>query len=256
MFENKTITALRDGLPLPGKSIPPVFPVGPVIKTNMGSKLEDESGCLSWLNGQPSESVVFLCFGSLGRFSATQLTDMAVGLENSGHRFLWVVRDPPDNNGDEKNKERELEEILPKGFLERTKERGLVVKRWAPQMTILSHDSVGGFVTHCGWSSVMEAISNGVPMLGWPLYADQRMSKIFLVEGLKVALSFRESKDGFVSATELENRVKELMDSDSVKGKEVREWVWQLKEGAVAAKKVGGSSHVALTKVIELWNNN
>jgi hypothetical protein len=190
---------------------------------------------------------VFLSFGSMGLFSAKQLREIAVGLENSGQRFLWVVRNPPPDN----NKEPNLEELLPNGFLERTKERGFVVKQWAPQVEILNHGSVGGFVTHCGWNSVLEAVCGGVPMVGWPLFAEQRMTRVVLVKELKVALAVNESEDGLVSAGELEKRVRELMDSEA--GKEVRERVSAMRDDAMAAVEEGGSSRVALANLAELW---
>ncbi|VAH56363.1 unnamed protein product [Triticum turgidum subsp. durum] len=54
---------------------------------------------------------------------------MAIGLEASRQRFLWVVRSPPS---DDTKIEPDLDVLLPKGFLERTKGRGLVVKSWKP----------------------------------------------------------------------------------------------------------------------------
>ena len=147
-----------------------------------------------------------------------------------------------------------MDELLPKGFLERTKDTGFVVKQWAPQVAVLSHDSVGGFVTHCGWNSVLEAVCCGVPMIGWPLYAEQRLNKVVLVEETKVGLGLNELENGFVSATELEKRVKELMDSEV--GTELRERVSGLRDEAVAAVKEGGSSHVALAKLAEVWRQN
>ena len=173
-----------------------------------------------------------------------------MGLENSGQRFLWVLRNPPPDNEKDPN----LDELLPKGFLERTKEKGFVVKRWAPQVAVLRHDSVGGFVTHCGWNSVLEAVWCGVPMVCWPLYAEQRLNRVVLVEEIKLALGLNESEDGLVSAAELEKRMKELMDSEV--GTEVRERVSGLRDEAVTAVKEGGSSHVALAKLAELWRQN
>ncbi|KAE9617407.1 putative isoflavone 7-O-glucosyltransferase [Lupinus albus] len=223
------------------RMIPPVFCIGPV--TSAPCVEEDKNGCLSWLDSQPSQSVVLLSFGSLGRFSRNQLKEIAIGLEKSEQRFLWVVRSDSD--------EESLEELLPQGFLERTKEKGMVVKNWAPQAAILSHDSVGGFVTHCGWNSVLEAVCEGVPMVAFPLYAEQKLNRVVLVEEMKVALALKESKDGFVSATELGNRVKELMDSE--KGKEIRERILNMKMSGVEARAQGGSSCVALNGLAELW---
>ena len=244
-LETKAITALSNGLCVPDGATPPIFCIGPLISSS--NQDGDEHECLNWLNSQPSRSVVFLCFGSMGLFSAKQLKEMAVGLENSGQRFLWVVRNPPPDNEKEPN----LDELLPKGFLERTKDKGFVVKQWAPQVAVLSHDSVGGFVTHCGWNSVLEAISVGVPMVAWPLYAEQRFNRMFLVEEMKVALGLKEMEDGLVRAEELEKRVRELFESEV--GREVRERVLGFRDEAMVAQKDGGSSHVALAKLAQLW---
>ena len=129
---------------------------------------------------------------------------------NSGQWFLWVLRNPPPDNEKDPN----LDELLPKGFLERTKDKGFVVKQWAPQVAVLSHDSVGGFVSHCGWNSMLEGVWCGVPMVGWPLYAEQRLNRVVLVEETTLSLQLNESEDRFMSAIELEKRVKELMNSE------------------------------------------
>ncbi|XP_061358078.1 UDP-glycosyltransferase 1-like [Gastrolobium bilobum] len=244
-IEGRAIRALSEGLCVQEGTMPPLFCIGPVISATCGG---DESGCLSWLDSQPSQSVVLLSFGSMGRFSRTQLKEIAIGLEKSDQRFLWVVRSESEGVNSEQPS---LNELLPEGFLERTKERGMVVRNWAPQAAILSHDSVGGFVTHCGWNSVLEAVCEGVPMVTWPLYAEQKMNRVILVQEMKVALALNESKDGFVSAAELGDRVKELMDSN--KGKEIRQRIFNIKISAVEARAHGGSSHSALNRLVQLW---
>ncbi|CAK9176927.1 unnamed protein product [Ilex paraguariensis] len=253
-LEPRAVKAISEGKCITNGPTPPVYYIGPLIasnaKTNAKSGSEDE--CLTWLNSQPSQSVVFLCFGSNGVFIEEQLKEMAVGLENSGNRFLWVVRSPPTNDkASSTSSEPDLDALLPEGFLERTKDRGLVVKAWAPQLDVLSHDSVGGFVTHCGWNSVLEAVCSGVPMVTWPLYAEQRLNRVFLVEEMKVALPLDESEDGFVSSAELERRVRELMDSES--GKAVRDQVKAMRDEARAALAENGSSRVALERLTESW---
>lgn len=250
-LEPKALIAISDGVCVPDGPSPPVFSVGPLISSDDGG---DRWECLKWLDLQPSRSVVFLCFGSLGLFSKEQLEGIALGLEGSGKRFLWVVRSPPSID---KNKlffvppEPDLDLLLPEGFLDRTKDRGFVVKSWAPQVAVLNHDSVGGFVTHCGWNSVLEAVSAGVPMVAWPLYAEQRINKVVLVEELELALPINESEGGFVTADELAKRVTELMDSGE--GERVRARVEEAKEGARAAMSSNGSSLVALAKLVESW---
>ncbi|XP_065625234.1 UDP-glycosyltransferase 88A1 [Quercus suber] len=257
-LEPKAIQAVSNGLCVPDGPTPRVYYIGPLIATynvrsdhNEGEAMPE---CLTWLDSQTSQSVVFLCFGSLGLFSIEQLNEMALGLERSGQRFLWVVRNPPSKKHSlavTVQPDPDLDSLLPKGFLDRTKERGLVVKSWAPQLAVLNHDSVGGFVTHCGWNSVLEAVCAGVPMVAWPLYAEQRFNRVVLVEDVKIALSMEESEDGFVSATEVEKRVRELMDSES--GNLIRERTVAMKDGAKAALSEGGSSHVALTKLVQSW---
>jgi hydroquinone glucosyltransferase len=239
-IEARVLKALKAGLCLPEGATPPLFCIGPMISPP--SKGDDERGslCLSWLDSQPSQSVVFLCFGSMGIFSKTQLNEIAIGLEKSEKRFLWVVRSDPDSE------KLSLDELLPEGFLERTKEKGMVVRNWAPQGAILSHDSVGGFVTHCGWNSVLEAVCVGVPMIAWPLYAEQRLNRLIMVEEMKVALKLNES-NGLVSGTELDERIKELMESRC--GREIRERILKMKISAKDAVGGGGSSLVDLKKL-------
>lgn len=169
---------------------------------------EEASHCMAWLDAQPSESVVFLCFGIKGVFPEDQLGEIAFGLERSNHRFLWVVKSPQGLDT-----EPNLEELLPRGFLERTKEKGLIVKSWASQNAVRDHESVGGFVTHCGWNSVLEAVSNGVPMVAWSLYAEQHVNSVVLVEEMKLAIPIREISKGegkgwLVGSEEVERRVK------------------------------------------------
>ncbi|TXG70924.1 hypothetical protein EZV62_005859 [Acer yangbiense] len=234
-LERRPLKAITDGLCVLNGPTPPIYCVGPLIVAKDGGGGVSE--CLTWLDSQPSRSVVFLCFGSLGLFSVDQLEEIATGLERSGRRFLWVVRNPPGRENRSvaisERSDPDLDSILPKGFLDRTKERGLVVKTWAPQVEVLNHDSVGGFVTHCGWNSVLEAVCAGVPMVAWPLYAEQRFNRIMMVEEIKIALPMVESENGFVSSTEVEKRVRELMDSEE--GDSIRKITVAMKNEAEAA---------------------
>ncbi|KAJ6830356.1 putative UDP-glycosyltransferase 88B1 [Iris pallida] len=237
------------------------FRTGPSLQTTSVSarssspttgRAAEEGPSLAWLDAQPKKSVVFLCFGSIGLFSSEQLKEMAVGLERSGQRFLWVVRSPPSGDPDkllEAPPEPDLERILPEGFLERTKGRGLVVKSWAPQAEVLEHGSVGGFVTHCGWNSTLEAIVNGVPMVAWPMYAEQWMNKVFLVEEMKLAVPMEGYDSDIVGAEEVERKVRWLMESEG--GVELRARTERAKERATASLAEGGKSKVALLELVE-----
>lgn len=149
-----------------------MLPVGPMLPSVYFSalnsaldNLEGKDPCLQWLDKQPDGSTLYISFGSVAILSLTQLHELALGLEASGQRFLLVVRSTQD-----------ADSLLPEGFEERTKERGFVVNGWAPQLWVLSHDSVGGFLTHCGWNSSLESICRGVPMLTWPIQAEQAMN--------------------------------------------------------------------------------
>ncbi|KAL5080683.1 hypothetical protein RYX36_009104, partial [Vicia faba] len=92
-IEGKVTKALNEGLRFLGETTPSIYSVGPLVTSSYG---RDENGCLSWLNSQASQSVMFLCFGSMRRFSKSQLNEIAIGLEKSKQRFLWIVRSELD----------------------------------------------------------------------------------------------------------------------------------------------------------------
>ncbi|XP_054789363.1 UDP-glycosyltransferase 88A1-like [Prosopis cineraria] len=254
-LEHKCLREISDGLCVSDSPTPPIYTVGPLIAYDKERATGHE--CLRWLDSQPERSVVFLCFGSLGVFSKEQLREIACGLERSGQRFLWVVRNPPSekihNLAASSQVDPDLDSLLTEGFLDRTRERAMVVKKWAPQVAVLNHGSVGGFVTHCGWNSVLEAVVAGVPMVAWPLYAEQRLNRMVMVEELKIALWMHEEEGGVVTAEEVEERVRELMESEI--GEIVRKRVGIAKEEAEAAIREGGSSRVALANFFESWKN-
>ena len=253
-LEVRGVMGLKQGICLPGTKIPPVYCIGPLIANRAEGGERERHKCLSWLDSQPSQSVVYLSFGSRGMFSKEQLWEIAFGLEKSGVRFLWAVRAPPSKDrGDAflPPPEPDLDLILPDGFLDRTKDRGLVVKSWVPQIGVLGHESLGGFVTHCGWNSVLEAIDAGVPMVAWPLYAEQRFNKILLVEEIGIALPMNESEHGFMSSSEIEKRVKQII---SLEGEVVKKRVLDLKCKAKAALNEEGSSRVALKTLVESYS--
>ncbi|KAK0596079.1 hypothetical protein LWI29_012615 [Acer saccharum] len=223
-----------------------------------------EPKAVKLLSSSSTESPVY-CIGPLTIttvwvcFQSNSCKKSAFGLERSQQRFLWVVRNPPSENQrkDPMNQpDPDLDSVLPSGFLDRTRDRGLVVKSWAPQVAVLNHVSIGGFVTHCGWNSVLESVLAGVPMVAWPLYAEQKINKAFLVEELKLALPMNSEPEsgGLVSAAEVEKRVRELMDSEE--GDSVRKRVVMKRDEAMAALSHGGSSRVALAKLAESWMRN
>lgn len=141
----------------------------------------DADSCLRWLDTKDANSVVYVSFGTLTSFSTGELRELARGLHLSGKNFVWVLRGAGA----------ESSEWMPEDFAELMErgERGFIVRGWAPQMLILNHAALGGFVTHCGWNSTLEAVSAGVPMVTWPRYADQFNNEMLIVEVLKVGVS-------------------------------------------------------------------
>jgi hypothetical protein len=169
-----------------------VWLVGPVARPDMGARSHasnalslDASDCLRWLDGKPACSVVYVSFGTLSNFSPDELRELARGLDLSARYFLWVIGTDAITNTAPSS------EWMPEGFAEllARAERGLVVRGWAPQVLILNHPALGGFVTHCGWNSVLEAVSAGVPMVTWPRCGDQFFNEKLVVEVLKVGAS-------------------------------------------------------------------
>ncbi|XWS76898.1 hypothetical protein CRYUN_Cryun01aG0217500 [Craigia yunnanensis] len=252
-LEGGTIKALQGKEP--GK--PPVYPVGPLVNVDPISSKADESDCLKWLEDQPHGSVLYVSFGSGGTLSYNQINELALGLEMSEQRFLWVVRSPNDNVANatffSAESQKNPFDFLPKGFLERTKGCGLVVPSWAPQAQVLSHGSTGGFLTHCGWNSTLESVVNGVPLIAWPLYAEQKMNAVMLTEVIKVALRPKPNENGLVCREEIAKAVKGLMEGEEGKG--VRNRMKDLKEAAAKVLKEHGSSTKALSEVANLWRN-
>ncbi|KAG6498251.1 anthocyanidin 3-O-glucosyltransferase 2-like [Zingiber officinale] len=251
-LEPATLRALEEGLCAPGRRTPPVYPVGPLIAREDSEKNRQHE-CVVWLDGQPARSVAFLCFGSGGCFNAAQVGEIAAGLERSGCRFLWALRVASEEEvyGRRKPADAKLEEVLPEGFLERTKARGMVWPSWAPQVEILAHRSVGGFVTHCGWNSCLESLQCGVPLLGWPLYAEQHSNAVVMEEEMGVALQLKveRANGNFVKAEELERGVRALM-GESEEGRRVRAKAEEMMAAAKKAWEDGGSSFVNMEALV------
>jgi UDP-glucoronosyl and UDP-glucosyl transferase len=167
-----------------------VWPLGPMGLYNRDMKKlisrgnnasMDTERCMQWLDTKQDNSVIFVSFGSLTRSTPLQLIEIGLGLEASKKPFVWVIK-----SGDMKS---EFEQwMLEERFEEKTEDRGIIIKGWAPQMAILSHNAIGGFMTHCGWNSVIEGISCGVPMITWPHFAEQFLNEMLVVDILKIGI--------------------------------------------------------------------
>ncbi|KAF6173003.1 hypothetical protein GIB67_006379 [Kingdonia uniflora] len=244
------------GLNEEGSDGPPVYPVGPLVRSS-GDDDKDGSRCLEWLDQQPGGSVLFVSFGSGGTLSSEQLNELASGLEMSQQRFLWVVRSPSDKIANATYFSAQSIDnpfdFLPKGFLDRTKGVGLVVPSWAPQIPVLNHDSTGGFLTHCGWNSTLESIVHGVPLIAWPLFAEQNMNAVMLTDGLNIALRPKANENGVVGREEIARVVKGLMEGEEGKG--IRNKMRDLKGAAARVLSEEGSSSKSISDVVNKWKN-
>ncbi|KAF3445067.1 hypothetical protein FNV43_RR14760 [Rhamnella rubrinervis] len=234
-----------------GAKSPAVYPVGPILNLDG----DQSSDIVTWLDDQPATSVVFLCFGSMGHLSERQVKEIACALEHSGLRFLWSLRQPPPKDKLMGPSDyADFKEVLPQGFLDRTDRIGKVTG-WAPQVRILSHPAIGGFVSHCGWNSIMESLWYGVPIATWPLYAEQQMNAFEMVRELGLAveikLDYRREFTSWndltaVSAQEIEEGLRKLMVFDS----DIRKRVKKMSQKSRMASINGGSPYSSLNHMI------
>ena len=132
-----------------------------------------------------------------------------------------------------------------------SKGRGLVVREWVDQLEILKHQSVRGFLSHCGWNSVLESVAAGVPLAVWPMHADQPFNAKLVVDELKVAVRVQTSDRtirGFVTSEEVSKVVRVLMLGEE--GVEAAKNVAELSACAKEAMEEGGPSWKALKDMI------
>ncbi|KAJ8550077.1 hypothetical protein K7X08_033784 [Anisodus acutangulus] len=252
-LEPETIKALRNNDKLRSVlKVPdfPIYPIGPLRRTIETTERDE---VIQWLDKQNHESVLYVSFGSGGTLSSQQIIELAWGLELSQQKFVWVIRPPCDGDADSayfNSAEKEMREYLPEGFLTRTKDMGLVVPMWAKQVEILGHSSVGGFLSHCGWNSTVESLTNGVPMIAWPLYAEQKMNAAMLAEEVGVAIrpEILPAKK-VVRREEIEGMVRMLMQTNEGKG--IREKAKKLKMSAENALNEGGSSCNSICELVK-----
>uniref|UniRef100_A0A0D9VXX6 Glycosyltransferase n=1 Tax=Leersia perrieri TaxID=77586 RepID=A0A0D9VXX6_9ORYZ len=166
----------------------PVAFIGLMPPSPDGRREEDnEDAIVRWLDAQPAKSVVYVALGSEVPLSVEQVHELALGLELVGTRFLWALRKPSGVSD---------ADLLPVGFEERTRGRGVVATNWVPQMSILAHAAVGAFLTHCGWSSTIEGLLFGHPLIMLPMFFDQE-PHAQLMEGKKAGVKVpRNDQDG------------------------------------------------------------
>lgn len=171
------------------KTILPVGLLPPSVQDSMEERDDTWREIGGWLDKQKKSSVVYVALGTEATPSQDQITELALGLELSGLPFFWTLRSRPGSSQSDSIE-------LPNGFEERTKGRGMVWTSWAPQLRILAHDAVGGFLTHCGWSSIIEGIQQGLPLIMLPMLWDQGLNARALAEKNVGVELFRNEQDG------------------------------------------------------------
>uniref|UniRef100_A0A803MAG3 2-hydroxyflavanone C-glucosyltransferase n=1 Tax=Chenopodium quinoa TaxID=63459 RepID=A0A803MAG3_CHEQI len=194
------------------------------------------------------DSVIYISFGSTTSITDEQITELALGLERSRQKFIWVLRKADTGyvfTGDEVKMPQ-----LPEGYEGRMKHNGIVVRDWAPQLQILAHPSIGGFMSHCGWNSCMESISMGVPMAAWPMHSDQPRNAVLVTEVLRMGTQVRDwaHHAELVASTTIENALRRLMASEE--GEEMRRRAAELGEAVRASVIKGGTSLLEMDSFI------
>ncbi|KAL7262200.1 hypothetical protein ACSBR1_000555 [Camellia fascicularis] len=215
---------------------------------------EEKHCCLSWLDTQKPNSVLYVCFGSMVQFSDAQLTQIALALEASGHPFVWVVRKEGKSDG------KQEESWLPEGYEERIgrDNMGLIIKGWAPQLEILDHQAVGGFLNHCGWNSLLESLTAGLPLISWPLFAEHFYNSKLSTQVLKIGVEIgpRVWNPGFeinsplVGMDELTKAITFLM-GGSPEAVKMRQRAEEIGIKAKRTVEEGGRSYCDLKALIE-----
>ncbi|KAJ1685324.1 hypothetical protein LUZ63_016714 [Rhynchospora breviuscula] len=239
-----------------------VWTVGPFCLYNKDDKMKVGRGnkdaivhrhrVLIWLDGRDAASVLYISFGSTTYTNSQQIMEVGKGLEALNKPFIWVM------------KKREMTPVVEKwladSFEERTKDRGLIIVGWAPQVVILSHPAVGAFMTHCGWNSLLEAISTGVPMITWPRNSDQFVNENLIVDVLRIGISLGVKLPDFdtedvimVKSEEIRKAVNALM--DGIEADERRQRSKDFSKKAQKAVEEGGSSYVNLADFIHYFTD-
>ncbi|KAL0435460.1 UNVERIFIED_CONTAM: UDP-glycosyltransferase 92A1 [Sesamum radiatum] len=205
----------------------PVWPMGPLLLSRREAPSSLEK-CMEWLEKREPKSVLYISFGSQNTISASQMMNLAKALDASSRNFIWVVRPPLEADI---NAEFAAEKWLPEGFPQRVhdQERGLIISRWAPQVEILAHKSVATFMSHCGWNSVLESLKNGVPLIGWPVAAEQFYNAKLLVEEVGVCVEVARGTKVEVREEDIREKIEMVM-GENEEGKRMRRRASEVKE--------------------------
>ncbi|CAA7026726.1 unnamed protein product [Microthlaspi erraticum] len=218
----------------------PIFAIGPShnrFTASSTSLLAPDETCIPWLDKQEDKSVIYVSFGSVATIKESELLEVAWGLRNSEQPFLWVVRVGAVVGA-------EWIEAIPEELMERLKEKGKVVK-WAPQQDVLKHRAIGGYLSHNGWNSTAESISEGVPMICLPFVWDQMLNARFVCEKWMVGLHLENR----IERNEIDRAIRCLL--LEAEGEAIRERMKLLKEKVGASLEENGSAYRSLEDLVD-----
>ncbi|KAJ4968737.1 hypothetical protein NE237_015438 [Protea cynaroides] len=227
-----------------GPLIPSAFLDGkdPSDKSFGADLFKGSKDYIDWLDSKPNSSVIYVSFGSIAVLPKRQMEAMANGLLQSRRPFLWVIRRSENGAENEENK-------IP-DQLEELNDEGLIVP-WCSQVEVLSHASVGCFVTHCGWNSTLESVATGVPVVAFPQWSDQPTNAKLIQDVLKtgVRVSADEEDEGIVRSEEIVKCLEMVMEGEG--GEEIRKNAKHWRDLAREAVKDGGSSDRNLREFLD-----
>ncbi|KAK1647663.1 hypothetical protein QYE76_065468 [Lolium multiflorum] len=226
------------------KLFPGILPIGPLLvdggesQKPVGNFLPEDTACLQWLDARPRRSVVYVAFGTFAVLDPRQFQELAEGLELTGRPFLWAVR-PDFTTG--------LDKAWLHDFQQRVTGTGMIVS-WCPQRQVLAHPAVGCFLSHCGWNSMMEAATNGMPVLCWPYFCEQFLHRGYITDVWRTGLAVSPAAaDGVVTKEEVRSKVDKVITDQGFK--ERARW---FKDAASRCIAKGGSSQHNFTTFVDL----
>lgn len=217
-----------------------VHAIGPLL-SSVQRPIHNSHECLQWLDTQPSSSVIYVALGTVAQLTAEQMHSLALGIEASGHPFLWVIRSDTISPA-------ALSNTLPQGFLQRCimpAGPGLIMP-WVPQMEVLHHHSIGAFFSHCGWNSTLESMWEGVPMVACPLGMEQRSNARWIVKMWRMGVELERQVDGSFTKEAVQRALEEVVHQSYKKG------ALLAKEVSHHAAQDGGTSHSNLLHFVHL----
>ncbi|GLT80563.1 hypothetical protein SLA2020_519970 [Shorea laevis] len=226
-----------------GPLIPSAFLDGkdPSDTSSGGDLFHGSKDYIDWLDSKQKSSVIYVSFGTIAVLKKQQVEEIARGLLDSGRPFLWVIR-AKDGEGDKE----EEDEI---SFREELEQQGMIVP-WCSQLEVLSHRSLGCFVTHCGWNSTLESLAAGVPLVAFPQWTDQGTNAKLIEDVWKTGVRVTVDEDGIVRSDEI-MRCLELVMGGGEKAEELRKNAGKWKDLAREATKEGGCSDKNLRRFVD-----